>query len=131
MKLSKRPAALAVAVSCALRGAPAAADDAETLRQMKEQLARMQSQIEAMEQRLEEQELEPAKVATQVAQQQGNNENESGKAVRVYGEARVSVDHRSGDWPTGSEGTEIVSNASRLGVEGEMGTTLKNTSLFY
>ena len=108
------------ALTAALGAMPSQADDAETLRQMKAQMARMQAQIEAMERRLQEQEVQqrqsdakPAKEAELPKSE--TREDRLSDLVQVYGQARVSVDHRSGDWD-GDDGTAINSNASRLGV---------------
>ncbi|MDZ7754545.1 MAG: porin [Gammaproteobacteria bacterium] len=124
----KRTTLLTAAIAAALGTTPALAGDAETLRAMKAQMAEMQRQIEAMEARLEEQETKQDKVATQVAQQEKKYPG-LGKAVQVYGQARVSADFTDND--VGSDGEEIVSNASRIGVQGEMDTTIAGTAVFY
>lgn len=90
------------------------------LRQMKAQMAEMQVQMEAMQQRINAQEAKQKK--------QGSGPG-LGKAVQVYGQARVSLDFTDND--TGSDGTEIVSNASRIGVKGEMPTSIADTALIY
>lgn len=109
--------------------APAQANDAATLRQMKAQMAQMQAQIEAMERRLQEQEVQQQKAETQIAKTK-EREEKLGELVQVYGQARVSVDHRSGDWD-GDDGTAINSNASRIGVKGGMQTSLPDIRLIY
>lgn len=98
------------AVLAATTAMPAAANDAATLRQLKSQMAQMQAQIEAMEQRLQEQEVQQKEVVTQVEKAQKKDEALA-KAVQVYGQANVSVDHRAGDWADGEDGTAINSNA--------------------
>ncbi|WP_296699038.1 porin [Thiocapsa sp. UBA6158] len=118
------------AVLAATTAMPAAANDAATLRQLKSQMAQMQAQIEAMEQRLQEQEVQQKEVVTQVEKAQKKDEALA-KAVQVYGEARVSVDHRAGDWGDGEDGTAINSNASRIGVKGEIPTVLSDIALIY
>ncbi len=90
----------------------------------------MQAQIDAMEKRMVEQETKQQKVASDVAAQK-DKAGGLGKAVQVYGQARVSADNRSGDWPSGQDGTEIVSNASRLGVKGEIDTNIADTAMIY
>lgn len=106
--MSKSTMTLAAAIACAMSTAPALADDAETLRQIKAQMAQLQAQMEAMQ-----------------------NTKGLGKAVQLYGQARVSLDNHSGDWPSGKDGSELVSNASRIGVKGKTDTALDNTALFY
>ncbi|RME80422.1 MAG: porin [Caldilineae bacterium] len=122
--MKSKTLAIGVVMGLGLSGA-AEANDAETLRQLKAQVAAMQAQIEALEQRLKEQEQNVGKVA-----QTGKKAGKQPKAVQVYGQIRVSADHKSGDW-SGGEGTEIASNASRLGVKGQLATALEGTSLFY
>ncbi|MEA3641786.1 MAG: porin [Lamprobacter sp.] len=109
--------------------APAQANDAATLRQMKAQMAQMQAQIEAMERRLQEQEVQQQKAETQIAKTK-EREEKLGDLVQVYGQANVSVDHRSGDW-NGDDGTAINSNASRIGVKGKLQTSLPDIRLIY
>ena len=53
------------------------------------------------------------------------------EAPRVYGEIRVSVDHRSADFGAGKDGASIVSNASRLGVKGSMDSTISGVKVLY
>jgi predicted porin len=118
------------AVLAATTAMPAAANDAATLRQLKSQMAQMQAQIEAMEQRLQEQEVQQKEVVTQVEKAQKKDEALA-KAVQVYGQANVSVDHRAGDWADGEDGTAINSNASRIGIKGELATSLPSIALIY
>ncbi len=117
------------ALMAGLGVAPAHANDAETLRQMKAQMAQMQAQIEAMERRLQEQEVQQQKAEVQLAKTEAR-EKTLDELVQVYGQARVSVDHRSGDW-NGDDGTAINSNASRIGVKGGMPTSLSDIRLIY
>jgi|GEM_PF-3279259 len=119
---------LAAAIACALGAAPALANDAEMLRQMKAQMAKMQAQMEAIQKRIDAQETKQQKVAADVAEQKRKGGG-LGKAVQVYGQARVTADFTDND--TGRDGTEIVSNASRIGVKGEMPTSIADTALFY
>lgn len=119
---------LAAAIACAMGIKPALADDAEMLRQMEAQMAEMQAQIEAMQKRLARQEDVSADVAEKITKAAPPAAG-TGKAVQVYGQLRASVDVTDND--TGSDGTEIVSNASRIGVKGELPTTLADTTLFY
>lgn len=122
-----------LALSALLAGTvatPALASDAATLRQLKTQMARMQAQIEALEQRLIEQETQQQAVASQVESVQ-KKDDRLARAVQVYGQANVSVDHRSGDWADGNGGTALNSNASRIGIKGELPTSLPQATLIY
>jgi predicted porin len=107
---------------------PAYANDAATLRQLKAQMAQMQAQIEAMERRLQEQEVQQQEVVTRVEESKQKEETLA-RAVQVYGQANVSVDHRSGDWD--EDGTAINSNASRIGLKGSLPTVLPGADLIY
>ncbi len=51
--------------------------------------------------------------------------------AHIYGQLRVSVDNKSGDWGTGNTGTSIVSNASRLGVKGHYPADILGANLIY
>lgn len=115
----------------------AMATEDDQLSQLKTQMEQMQTQIEALEKKLAEQEQEQ----TTIMEKASSNEEpvarseqqiaERPRAVQVYGQARLSLDHRSGDgWGT-KGGTELVSNASRLGVKGEVDTALEDTAMFY
>ena len=53
------------------------------------------------------------------------------KALKLYGQMRVSVDNHSGDWKSGSDGTSIVSNASRIGAKGSYESGLGDSSVIY
>jgi len=53
------------------------------------------------------------------------------EAMQFYGQLRVSVDNHSGDWKSGSKGTSIVSNASRIGVKGAIPSGLGDSSVIY
>jgi hypothetical protein len=115
----------------------AVASDADTLRALKAQMEQMQAQIETLEKRLENQEKEQASISEKVVQTENQvakseqREEEKAKAVQVYGQARVSLDTRSGDGWGSDDGSEVVSNASRLGVKGQMKTALTDTDMIY
>ena len=100
---------------------PAAADT-----DISPSVAKLQAQITALQKQLDE----LAARSSATSERQAAEARERSRAVRLFGEARVSVDHRSGDWPSG-DGTEIASNASRIGVLGEMDTALQDTTLIY
>jgi predicted porin len=53
------------------------------------------------------------------------------KAMQLYGQMRVSVDNHSGDWKSGSDGTSIVSNASRIGVKGAIPSGVADSDVIY
>lgn len=108
-------AAVLASLSLVLTLGNALAAPEERTRPTVEQL---QAQIDALQKQLDA-------ISTET-----RDEKKKSKAVQVYGQVRVSIDNRSGDWVSG-DGTEIVSNASRVGVKGEMDTALENTTLFY
>jgi uncharacterized coiled-coil protein SlyX len=115
----------------------AVATDADILRALKAQMKEMQAQIEALEKRLEGQEKEQATLSESVVEtrekvdKSEQRDEKTARAAQLYGQARVSVDHRSGGGWGNNDGTEVVSNASRLGVQGEVDSTLPDTDLFY
>lgn len=109
---------------------PAMADDAQLLRQMQEQMKQMQAQIEMLSKKLAEQGDKQDKVVAQVAKSEAEDKARE-KAVKVYGQLRVSVDEYSDDFGNGNKGSTVKSNASRIGVEGEIPTSLGDTSMIY
>jgi len=90
---------------------PAFADNAEEIK-------KLQKRIEDLEKH-------------QAPEKKESNWLLNSKAIQVYGQARVSVDNHSGDWQSGSDGTSIVSNASRIGVKGEIPSGLADSSVIY
>lgn len=91
-----------------------------------EVLQQMRSQLEAMQQRIAE--LETA----QKEEKKSSDWSLNSKALKFYGQARVSIDHQSGNGRgAGTNGTSIVSNASRFGVKGAIASGLKDTNLIY
>jgi len=106
---------------------PAMADDAETLREMRAQLAAMQKKIDELERKQEQ------AISAQKKQDEKSSSawTANSEALQVYGQARVSVDNRSGDWKPGQDGTSIVSNASRIGVKGSLPSGLGDANIIY
>lgn len=109
---------------------PALADDAALLRQMQEQMQQMQAQIEAMSKKLAEQGEKQEKVTAQVAKSEVEDKVRA-KAVKLYGQLRLSADNYSDDFGAGSSGSTVKSNASRFGITGEIPTSLGDTSMIY
>ncbi|MDP2834299.1 MAG: porin [Pseudomonadota bacterium] len=118
---------------------PALADDAALLKQMQEQMQQMQAQIEAMSKKLAAQGEKQEKVVAQVAKSEEEGKART-KAVQLYGQLRLSADNYSSDFGTGTavagvtpggKGTTIKSNASRFGIQGEIPTSLDDTSMIY
>ena len=113
---------LAAAISVALMTQTASADDLQAL---KAQMATMQKRIA---------ELETKQAAAPKASSKSANKdsgwNANSEALKLYGQARVSVDHVSGNGTTAT-GTSIVSNASRFGVKGKLPSGLGDSKLIY
>ncbi len=119
---------------------PALASDTDQLQLLRSQLEQLQKEIEVLEQKQAELEQKQAAQEQKQAEQQQaqaqqlqeqSTQAEQSRAIQVYGQARVSLDSRSGNgWGT-NDGTELVSNASRIGVKGEMNTNLADTDVFY
>ena len=51
--------------------------------------------------------------------------------MKFYGQANISIDNSDANGPGRTEGTELKSNASRIGMMGSLDTTLENTQLIY
>ncbi len=129
MQMTKSPL-LSAAVAALLASTPALANDAELLQQMKAQMLEMQRKINMMEQRLQSQEQQAQAVNQNLEKSKAASKTDN-KAVRMYGQANISLDHHAGDWGDGTKGSELASNASRIGIKGEMPTNLADTALFY
>jgi len=115
-----------IAVSVAM---PACAtSDTEEIRILRQHMKQIQRKIEVLESQTAEIKSKTEEIANKVLAQ-GTEERALGKSVRVYGQIRVSADNQSGDFIT--DGTEINSNASRLGVQGSIPTAIGDTDLFY
>ena len=90
---------------------PAIADNSEQIQQL-------QKRIEDLENH-------------QIQEKKPSNWLLNSKAIQFYGQMRASIDNHSGDWKSGSKGTSIVSNASRLGVKGVVPSGLVDSSVIY
>ena len=100
---------------------PAAAQSAE------DDVAALKRQVDAMSGRLAE--LEAAKASAASAPEK--KADDAGKAIKLYGQLRLSVDDYSEDFGSGESGTTVKSNASRFGIHGEIPTSLSGTSMIY
>lgn len=119
MNFSRTPRTLiAMAISAAV--SPVMADDAAIIKQLQEQMKQMQAQIDALSKKQGDVS-RPAEAAAKPAA--------DSKALEVYARVQVSVDNYSGDWD--NEGTTVKSNASYIGVKGEMPTGLAGTDIIY
>lgn len=119
-----------VAVVAAGLATPVLADDAALLQQMQEQMKQMQTQIEMLSKKLAEQGEKQEKVVAKVAKSEAEDK-ERAKAIKLYGQLRLSADNYSDDFGAGSSGSTIKSNASRFGITGEIPTSLGDTSMIY
>ncbi len=119
---------LGASIFVALFSSPVFADDLETIQELRAQLREMERKLEALEKRADEQEVRQETIAKEVEKETGALQ-EIMRTVQVYGQARVSGDFVSDE--AGSDGTEIVSNASRIGIRGELGSKLPGTSIIY
>jgi len=63
-----------------------------------------------------------------IATVQAESMNANSEALSLYGQARVSIDSKSGD---GTEGASINSNASRIGAKGAYDSGIEGTKLIY
>ena len=125
-RLSNRFQLGALVLACGASIAmPAVADDAQTLRQLRTQLEEMQKRIAELEKNQQRTAMEKQS-ASKAASWKANS-----KALKVYGQMRASIDNHSGDWKEGSDGTSIVSNASRIGVQGALPSGLGDANLIY
>ena len=122
---------LAMAIA-ALAAAPgAAADNGEQMRQV-DILMQKIDELEQQQRELRRQVEATAARGDAAVTSKGQEEaSGAGKAVQVYGQLRLSVDHNSDDFGDGSRGTGVKSNASRIGVKGVLPTTLGDTDLLY
>jgi hypothetical protein len=107
---------------------PVVADDSETLQDLRAQLREMERKLEALEERADEQDARQETIAQEV-EKETSALQKAMRTVQVYGQARVSADFVGDD--AGSDGTEFVSNASRIGIRGELGSSLPGTSIIY
>ena len=113
---------LGAAMSIALMTQAASADDLQAL---KAQMATMQKRIAE----LETKQTALPKTSTQT-NKKGTGWNANSEALQLYGQARLSIDHVSGNGAK-STGTSIVSNASRVGVKGKIPSGLGDSKLIY
>ncbi len=125
-KLNPIPAAV-LAAGLSL---PAIADDAALLKQMQDQMRQMQTQIETLSKKLAAQGEKQEKVTAQVEKSEAEDKARA-KAVKLYGQLRLSADNYSDDFGAGSSGSTVKSNASRFGITGEIPTSLGDTSMIY
>lgn len=128
MRLYLKAKTMATLMSASM-AMPAMADDAALLRQMQEQMQKMQAQMDLLSKKLAEQSDKQDKVSAQTAKAEEADKARA-KAIKFYGQLRLSVDDYSDDFGTAS-GTTVKSNASRLGVTGEIPTSLSGTSMIY
>jgi hypothetical protein len=138
MHTMRNSMALAAGVALALAMTTARADDQQALLEaLKAQLAELQAQVEAIERsRAEEQARLAEDGARQAAEQArlaeaAKTAADRARAVQVYGQARISVDARSGDWADGQDGTQLNSNSSRFGIRGQLPTSIEGITMFY
>lgn len=122
MKKSTISWQLAAAISVALMSQTVAADDLQALK----------AQMAAMQKRIAELETKQAAASNKVnkANKKGSDWNANSKALKLYGQLRLSVDKKSGDGAT-TTGTGIESNASRIGVKGSLPSGLGDAQLIY
>lgn len=129
MKFKINSLAAVVAATCV--ATPAFADDAALLQQMQEQMKQMQAQIEMLGKKLAEQGEKQEKVASQQVGKSEEEDKARAKAIKLYGQLRLSADNYSDDFGAGSSGSTVKSNASRVGITGEIPTSLGGTSMIY
>lgn len=123
--------AIAIALGTSALTVPisvAAASDSEEIRLLRQQMEELQRKLEALESRTEHVESKTDEIASKATAKDAKDKALH-KAVQVYGQVRVSVDNQSNDFT--DDGTAINSNASRLGVQGSIPTTIGDTDLFY
>lgn len=125
IKPSLSKSGLASAIAVALLSTLTHTASADDLQNLKSQMAAMQAKINK---------LEAAQNKSSSAMTSGKKSggasgwNANSKALKVYGQARVSIDSKSGDV---SDGTSIVSNASRIGMKGELPSGWGDSNLIY
>jgi len=122
MKVSYPSVWLVSSLSVLIASPVFAADDLQIL---KNQMATMQKRIAE----LEAQQTTVANV-TEKSSKKASDWNANSKALKLYGQLRLSVDHKSGDGAK-TTGTGIESNASRIGIKGSLPSGLGDAQLIY
>lgn len=117
---------LATSIAATLTvSSPMAFADSE-VEELRKTVQQLQERLETLESREAKREN-----TTRVADSGKVQTMNTGEKLTVYGQARLSVDHNSADGFGGKEGTGLKSNASRLGVQGTIPTTIADTSVIY
>jgi len=116
--------------SLAVAAPSAWADDNALIQQLQGQMRQMQQQIDVLSKRPAEPSGRQEKAGDQVTKKEGQPAALS-KALQVYGQLRLSVDYYSDDFGNGGKGFTVKSNASRIGIKGEIPTSLPGTSMIY
>jgi len=120
--------ALAAAIAATVAVSPSMAMADSEVQELRQTVEKLMDRIETLEAREEQRESAGNGSASKGKSAQAMNE---GEKLSLYGGIHLSVDHNSGDFGPGKEGTGLKSNASRLGFKGKMPTTIGDTELFY